>query len=92
MGQFGAGVWPPLCWRKATSPSMSAVSIGGEVGGAHGPFCRGVVDGPGGGGGHEHAFGVDPSVALVAAAADEDGARRAQGDQFVGIDGQIVRA
>jgi hypothetical protein len=27
-GQFGAGVWPPLCWRKAMSPEISAVSIG----------------------------------------------------------------
>ena len=30
MGQLGAGVCPPLCCRNATSPSVSAVSIGGN--------------------------------------------------------------
>ena len=30
-GQFGAGVWPALCWRKAMSPEISAVSIGGKT-------------------------------------------------------------
>src|SRR5262245_27796169 len=28
-GQLGPVVWPPLCWRKAISPSISGVSIGG---------------------------------------------------------------
>jgi hypothetical protein len=27
VGQFGAGGWPALCWRKATSPSIRPVSI-----------------------------------------------------------------
>src|SRR4029077_1427354 len=30
VGQFGAGVCPPLCWRKAMSPSIKAVSIAGN--------------------------------------------------------------
>jgi len=30
VGQFGVSVCPPLCWRNATSPSISAVSIGGN--------------------------------------------------------------
>src|SRR6266852_2033707 len=30
VGQFGPVVCPPRCWRKANSPAMSAVSIGGN--------------------------------------------------------------
>src|SRR5215831_1089816 len=29
VGQFGPVVCPPLCWRKAMSPSVRVVSIGG---------------------------------------------------------------
>src|ERR1039458_3145917 len=31
VGQFGASVCPPLCWRKAISPATKAVSIGGKL-------------------------------------------------------------
>src|SRR5262245_14543025 len=30
VGQLGPVVWPPRCWRKAISPSISAVSTGGN--------------------------------------------------------------
>jgi hypothetical protein len=41
MGQFGPGVCPPECCRKAMSPSISAVSMGGKVV-VRISFCRGV--------------------------------------------------
>jgi hypothetical protein len=57
--------------------------------GADGLFAEEFVDGAGGYCGEEGAFGVDPAVALGGAAADEDGARSAEGDKFVGVDGEV---
>src|SRR5580704_2055580 len=62
----------------------------GEFAGSHILFAEEFVDRARAGSGEEHAFGIDPSIAFGRARADEDGARRAESYQFVGIDRQIV--
>lgn len=58
---------------------------GGELVGAQIFFAEKAINGAGCGSGHEHAFGIGPSVAFVASAANEDGAGGAHGNDLVGI-------
>jgi hypothetical protein len=63
---------------------------GWEVGGAEVAGTEEFVDGPGGDFGEEGAADVGPAVAAFGgASADEDRARRAEGDEFVGVDGHV---
>ena len=86
VGQFGPVVWPPACWRKAMSPSISAGLLRRELGGAQVLLAQQLVDRPGGDAGQEHALGVDPAAFAPCsdADADEHRPRGAQRDQLVG--------
>src|ERR1035437_1815351 len=63
---------------------------GRKLGGPHVLLAQQLVDGPGGGRGHEAALSVYPAVAVGGAGADEYRARRAHGDQLVRIHRQIA--
>jgi hypothetical protein len=53
-------------------------------------FAQELVDGTGGDFGEEGSVDVGPSVAAFGgSSADEDGARGAEGDEFVRVDGQV---
>ena len=58
--------------------------------GADGLFAEEFVDRAGTDSGEECASCVSPAVALGGASTDEDGARRAEGDEFVRINGEIL--
>ena len=60
----------------------------GEVGGAQALFAEEAVDGLSSDAGEEHAFGVDPAVTFVAGT-DKNRAGGAEGDEFVGVDGEV---
>src|SRR6266851_212874 len=62
---------------------------GWEGGGAEISFAEEFVDGASGCGGYEHSLCVGPAVAFGSASADEDGAGGAEGDEFVGVYGEV---
>ena len=63
---------------------------GWEFGGAEVFFAEEFVDGAGATAARNMPLASTQPSPSGGAAADEDGARRAEGDEFVGVDGQIV--
>ena len=58
---------------------------------AHILLAQQFIDRSGRNSSQEHALRVHPAIALGSSAADEDRPRRAQCNQFIGIDRQILR-
>ena len=63
-GQLGASVWGRCVLAEGeVAPLVRAVAMEREIGDCRDRFAEELVDGAGGGGGEEHAFGIDPGIA-----------------------------
>src|SRR5271170_1076565 len=85
----------PVRSGRVSSAVLAESDIAVDEGRFDGRVCRGsevflaeqFVNGPSSDCSEEHAFRVGPAVALNCASTDEDGARRAERDQLVSVDG-----